>query len=285
MWISGTISPKTRSKWPKSTCNMTIVGISEVCWTTNLNCRGTDGWFSENEWIFALRFVQFISPGGKWCLRKDVLVLLLLFVCRGPWFLLNGAPGWAAQGEWPWWDSFSCKRKGKTTAGDGNSRPVRGPLAAANLSVWLVSPVSKLELEMAAKSEFGEQKAKLAVDLEGVPWDVCLCVSFRLRWRTLGLPQASLGAQPLSILLSSLCCKFRVEMGIPRLTTDGFPPQSCHSPKPGFSCLRICQTHLVNNSFCCQEHKKGFMNAELCKHGSDSFCLFQDRNAHSARGL
>lgn len=107
--------------------------------------------------------------------------------------MLKGAPGWAAQGEWPWWDSFSCKRKGKTTAGDGNSRPARGPLAAANLSVWLVSPVSKLELEMAAKSEFGEQKAKLAVDLEGVPWDVCLCVSFRLRWRTLGLPQPPWG--------------------------------------------------------------------------------------------
>ena len=67
VWISGTISPKTRSKWPKSIGNMTTVGISEVCWTTNLNCRGTDGWFSENEWIFALRFVQFISPGGKWC--------------------------------------------------------------------------------------------------------------------------------------------------------------------------------------------------------------------------
>lgn len=93
--------------------------------------------------------------------------------------------------------------------------------AAASLSIWLVSPVSKFELEMVAKSEFGEQKVKLAVDLQGVPWgggDVCPSTSGSVK--DSGASPGSLKAPLLSILLSSLCCKFRVETGIPRLTVS-----------------------------------------------------------------
>lgn len=95
--------------------------------------------------------------------------------------------------------------------------------AAASLSIRLVSPVSKFELEMVAKSEFGEQKVKLAVDLQGVPWGGgggCVCPSTSGSVKDSGTSPGSLKAPLLSILLSSLCCKFRVEMGIPRLTVS-----------------------------------------------------------------
>lgn len=96
--------------------------------------------------------------------------------------------------------------------------------AAASLSIWLVSPVSKFELEMVAKSEFGEQKVKLAVDLQGVPWGGegrgAVCPSTSGSVKDSGASPGSLKAPLLSILLSSLCCKFRVETGIPRLTVS-----------------------------------------------------------------